>query len=375
MRLKDVLRVSDMRILHILSSGDIGGIEVLCKDIGQISRHENYFLFVWRGGVIEDEMRRSGLNTAICGVKGKVSLKAVNTILKMCEEKQIQCIVVHHPSPLLWLYVPLIKFRRKDIRIFMYAHNNAANMLEKYNSKKYCIYKKMLAWAYKSADGIIAISESVKQSIMDEYPYIRSEFIHVVYNGIKINNFKVSHRNENDLIRILYVGRIKKEKGVHLIVEAIEKLPKDVPAFECIIAGEGPYFSELRKSIVEKGLENKIKAIGPIRDVPALLETGDIFIHPSVWKEGFGISIAEAMAAGLVCIGSDRGAIPELIRNQNNGFICSVEDASNLTAVLKQVMLSIDSVAMKKIRTNAVENSKRFCIENTVSALDSLFEN
>lgn len=363
-----------MRVLHILSSGDIGGIEILCKDIGQISIHENYFFFVWKGGIIESEMRATGLSTTICGVNGKISFSPIKKIIMFCKGKKIDVVVIHHPSPLLWIYVPMLRFALKSTKIFVYAHNNADNMLEKDKLPKYYLYRILLKRAFKVANGIIAISNSVKQSILNEYPFISNDFVHVVYNGIRLEQFTRSNREKESIVKILYVGRIKKEKGIHLLVDAIKQLPKDVPAFECTIVGDGPYYKDLCNEIKANKLDGSVKAIGAVRNVSEWLHASDVFVHPSVWKEGFGIAIAEALASGLVCIGSDRGAIPELITDQENGFICSVDNSEQLSGILENVIRTIDSKQMQNIREHAYESSKKFGIEKTIHALDSIFE-
>ena len=67
------------------------------------------------------------------------------------------------------------------------------------------------------------------------------------------------------------------------------------------------------------------------------MSNADIFIHPAIWEEGFGITIIEAMARGKLCIASKRGAIPEIISDGVNGLLVESANAKQLAEKIKYV--------------------------------------
>ena len=146
--------------------------------------------------------------------------------------------------------------------------------------------------------------------------------VEIIPNGVDIHLFRpdrhpYSHRrNLPDTFTIAYSGRLTQEKGVDDLIDSLKDLPVSV---QCHIAGEGPHENELRKHAMNDGLSDRVRFLGRVEreSLPGFYRDSDVLVLPShttaTWKEQFGRVLAEAQACGIPVVGSDSGAIPEVI--------------------------------------------------------------
>lgn len=108
--------------------------------------------------------------------------------------------------------------------------------------------------------------------------------------------------------------------------------------------------------------------VGNQRNIKKFLRNSQIFIHVSVWEEGFGITIVEAMATGLICVGSKSEAISELIEDGENGFIIEKNNSDTLSILIQKLLLG--KIDLFEIRTNAYKSAQKFNIKNYAQKFD-----
>lgn len=141
-------------------------------------------------------------------------------------------------------------------------------------------------------------------------------------------------RSDGDLIAG-FVGRICPEKGWRVLLDAIARLPSDV---KCALAGEGPDVNALHERMQNPLLKGRISYVGllPKNELWRFYAAVDCVVLPSLtcptWKEQFGGVLADGMAMGLPLIGSDSGAIPEVIGPA--GLVAPEGDAQALAAAI-----------------------------------------
>ncbi len=166
--------------------------------------------------------------------------------------------------------------------------------------------------------------------------------VHLTYWGIPLTQFRPERNEEfrkklgvNSKFLIGYVGRITQDKGIWTILHAMKYVPHDV---ECLIVGDGPWSEIFQEKRSAYNLENRIHWIKRVDDfeVPHYLNAMDAFVLASEetehWKEQFGRVLAEAMACGLPVIGTDSGAIPEVIGDA--GIIFHEKDPAALASAI-----------------------------------------
>lgn len=166
-----------------------------------------------------------------------------------------------------------------------------------------------------------------------------------------------------DIPLIGFVGRLIPEKGVSLLLEALHRL-KDLK-WRVLIVGSGPLESEITGKWQQMFGERLVyrKAV-PHADVPAYMRAMDIFVLPSyttpAWKEQFGLVLAEAMLAGVPCVGSSSGAIPDVIGP--GGMVFKEKDVDDLAHTLKRLLADLN------LRKSLAEEAQRFALQNYTHA-------
>ncbi len=138
-----------------------------------------------------------------------------------------------------------------------------------------------------------------------------------------------------------YIGRLVREKGVDLLLQAIAGLQEDCSA---LIVGNGPERNELQSLSHELKIDGRVTFRDPVSplEIPGLLGEMDILVLPSrgtrQWKEQFGRILIEAMACGVPVIGSSSGEIPRVI--DDAGLVFKEESAEGLRLGIERIMQS-----------------------------------
>jgi glycosyltransferase involved in cell wall biosynthesis len=141
-----------------------------------------------------------------------------------------------------------------------------------------------------------------------------------------------------------YVGRLAQAKGVDLLLEAFRRLAEEQLTFQGLIVGGGPAEAEIRAQVEALGLASRVRLApaAPHDEVARYYNCLDIAVVPSRtmpgWKEQFGRVLIEAMACGVPVVGSDSGAIPEVIAAARGGVTFPEGDAAQLTAQLRRLL-------------------------------------
>ncbi|MGH9801824.1 MAG: glycosyltransferase family 4 protein, partial [Blastocatellia bacterium] len=157
------------------------------------------------------------------------------------------------------------------------------------------------------------------------------------------NRTAVDLSNRN--LRLLYVGRLSKAKNIHAVIAAIAELKAEGLTIECDIVGDGPEREALEKRVAESQLQSQVSFAGGV-DFDSVLnfyERADVLALISE-TEGWPKAIAEAMAFGLVCIGSDRGLVPRMLGKmlgvglqESRGLVIEPGDTVALAEALRQI--------------------------------------
>lgn len=158
----------------------------------------------------------------------------------------------------------------------------------------------------------------------------------VIYNGIDTRRFVAADRRDQVMPIIAVVARLIPEKGVDVLLHACVRI-RDIP-WHLRIVGHGTEEERLRAIAVRLGLTDRVEFLGLRDDVEATLSEASINVHPCLWEEAFGLTIAEAMAAGCVTIASRIGGIPELITDGETGVLVPPGDDRQLAAALRELL-------------------------------------
>jgi alpha-maltose-1-phosphate synthase len=198
------------------------------------------------------------------------------------------------------------------------------------------------ATAYRNADGVVAVSESMRRDVHDLYG-VPHEKIRVIPNGIDIDEFQ--RRRDETLLRkhgidpnrpiVLFVGRITRQKGVLHLLNAAPHLP---PGTQLVLCAGAPDTPEIGKEMEERVASLRHNPGADLVWIPKMLSkpeligfysAADVFICPSVY-EPFGIINLEAMACRVPVVASQVGGIPEVVVDGETGFLVPFEAKGEL---------------------------------------------
>ncbi|OPY57314.1 MAG: Glycogen synthase [Pelotomaculum sp. PtaU1.Bin035] len=172
--------------------------------------------------------------------------------------------------------------------------------------------------------------------------------ITVIPNGVDHTNFKVRETSAQrsdyaapDEKIVFYVGRLVREKGVQVLLDAAPEILTHHPQTKFVIAGKGPFMDSLRRQAMMLGIANRVYFTGYINDVVRnnLYSWADVAVFPSLY-EPFGIVALESMAARTPVVVADSGGLAEIVNHGLDGLKAYTGDshslAQNILAILKQ---------------------------------------
>lgn len=361
-----------MRILNILAAGGIGGIETLFRDIILNSEFTNYACCLFQEGEIFNELKNKGIEVFSTEPVKKDIFKIVNIISDFCRKKNVDIITIHHGGIKCNLIYILLKKKNPHIKHVRYLHS----CFDKYSfgngeSKfKDIIVKKVMQKAFDVSDLLIFISEAVKKTFEDNFRISKSV---VIYNGIRNEFFErpnVEQKVKNK-INIVFVGRVVKVKGVDYLLEAFYILSQKYSNLSLRIVGDGDQRVILENKSRELGLNDRVFFEGRQNDVIQWLDKSDIFVYSSIWEEGFGISVIEAMSRGCIPVTFNKGGLPEIIEDNKDGFLVK-EVSSNALAKKIEEIIHMDDLT--ELKENAVKKSKKFSLDKTIIGLENVYK-
>ncbi len=146
---------------------------------------------------------------------------------------------------------------------------------------------------------------------------------------------------------IVYVGQLASHKGVDLLVDAALEITNHHPHVDVVLAGPGdersPEEQQWRSRIAAAGRTDRVRLVGPVRDVPRLLSMAALHVMPSRCEESFGLVVLEAKAAGVPSVVFPVGALPELVRHGVDGFVCRDISTTALVHGLEHFIVAADA--------------------------------
>lgn len=262
------------------------------------------------------------------------------------------CDIVHVQN--LSQFVPIIRALNPAIGIVLHMHCEWLTQLE----------PGVIRRRLEKTDSVVGCSEYVTEKVRRRFPEI-ADRCWTIYNGVDVNTHGArTGRKDGAAPRILFVGRISPDKGLHVLLEALRRVIQEYPDVQLDIVGpqaapplayvfkltEDPKVSALvsfcgrdyMAYLKEQVTSQEMKGVSFSGAVPhsALAEryaAADVYVQPS-FTETFGVPIAEAMAAGVPAVGTRVGGIPEVIEDGITGWLVESGDAQGLAGAILRLL-------------------------------------
>lgn len=231
------------------------------------------------------------------------------------------------------------------------------------------------------ASKITALSEADMTSQVNLHLAPKHKYC-IIYNGIDIDAFESPNQNEmqnfiakfgisNFYPIIGAIGRLTAEKGHKYLISAIADVKKEYPNVLFLIVGKGELEYKLKNLVKKLYLEENIKFLGAVTDVPTVLNIVNIFVQPSLY-ESQGLAIIEAMASKKPVIATDVGGVKDVVKNGETGVLIPPGDALALSKAI--VSLVKDKTKANQYSEAGYKRAREiFSINNMVKNYEKLY--
>ncbi len=241
------------------------------------------------------------------------------------------------------------------------------------------IYKTKVKSACSRADRIVAISHQTARDIID-FLRVDPSKIDVVYQGCHPSFKRRANEQEKRNVRekyrlpkkfILNVGTIEKRKNIGLLVEALERLPKDEQIPLVIIGRPSVYMQEISELVIRKKLKDRIIFLhnAAFQDFPAIYQQAQVFVYPSLF-EGFGIPLVEAIESNVPVITSEGSCFLEAAGP--GALYVDSRDPDDLATKLSNVLR--DESLRGRMREQSSHHIRQFQPENIADDLEKVYD-
>jgi glycosyltransferase involved in cell wall biosynthesis len=247
-------------------------------------------------------------------------------------------------------------------------------------------------------DLVVGCSEYVTERARRVLPDTRCETLH---NGVDLHAFQPPEApGERVPSRLLFVGRVSPDKGVHVLLDAVSRLAPDHPDLELDLVGDEALPPLDMQILIDE--QERVRALarfyrpegylGPLvaglpagvaervrhktwigrEELPSLYRSSGMLILPSVWEEPFGIPLVEAMASGLPVVATRVGGIPEVVEHGVTGLLVPPDRPDALADAISE-LLAYPERARELGRAGRRRAEERFSWDGVTARLRGLY--
>jgi len=359
--------------LHLTIGLQWGGAETLMAAIARRldpSRFEVSVVALQGNGPIGEQLSATGFAVTPLYTSGGWDFRAVLRLKRLLAQSRPDIVHAHLLRANL-----LACLTRDDHTVVWHEHGTG----EWLNPAVRLLERRLMI----QSDAVIAISNKVKDNLVQRVPGIANR-VTILPNAIEINQQVSSSADRGKFIRkawglgethqvIGFVGRLDDAfKGISYLIKSVAILKPIMPLLNLIIVGEGRDRAALERLAKTLGLKESVHFIGAHADLEQIYPGFNVLALPSL-SEGFGIVLLQAMAASLPVVASRVGGIPEVVSDQETGFLVKPADPEALARALQSVLID---------RNKAVQMGERglkrvrefFNLDNIIPRLETIYE-
>lgn len=224
----------------------------------------------------------------------------------------------------------------------------------------------------RAAQAVVLLGRTQLASFSEFAPTAK---FHVISNAIHIDpRSEPAQRRSEGPLRLVFMSRLAKEKGLAECVEAARLLKESGRNFSLTIAGSGPEEEAVKTQIAALGVGQEVRVVGPLfgEQKDALWRDSDVFLLPSYTREGLPYALLESMASGTVPITTREGAQPEVVDEGVHGFFVP---AKNPRALFETILtLDDDRDLLAQISRQALQRVREgYTIDQMSNKFDALY--
>lgn len=327
-----------LNILHVITTLNRGGAENHLVDLvrGQLFLGCNVSVAYLKGDAYwVEELKSLGIRVFCLNLKFYGDLFPIISLRKILRTQQPDIVHAHMPPAEI------------HVRLALIGDSNRKLIITKHNDEPFYQgpgWRFVACWVAKRACHVIAISEAV-QNYVRAVSCFNNIDISTVHYALDVEMFKMSSTDNalyfpnhlRDCLGgwvICTIARLVPQKALHVLIEGYAKYRhKATMPSQLVIVGSGELESDLKRLAEELGVTNHIRWTGFRDDIPAILNSIDLFVLTSIY-EGFGLVLLEAMAASKPILATDVSAIPEIVIHGKSGLLVQPNDVSAIANAL-----------------------------------------
>lgn len=354
-----------IRVAHVVETLDLGGLEKLVVEFARHcdrARFAPLVVTIGRRGLLADEVE--ALDCPVIALDHPPGLRArVWSIARMgriFRREQVGVVHTHSEGPLLF---GAPSARLAQVPRVVHTRHHGPDL----GSSRRALAG--MAWASRWVDRVACVADDGARRAAAEG--IDASKIQTIWNGIDLARF--ADQDPAPGGPAVVVARLVPEKGIATLLRATAIITRQAPEFRLEIAGEGPDRPALEALANELNLDTRVRFLGRVDDVPALLGRAGMLVLPSR-KEGISLTLLEAMARGLPCVATRVGGNPEVVIDGETGLLAPPEDPEALARAI--LALWTDPARAKALgKAGRARAELHFDIRRTVATYESIYTN
>jgi glycosyltransferase involved in cell wall biosynthesis len=359
------LATSSMKIVQLLPSLDLGGMERLAVDLALQQKSEGHEASIYctsHAGEFAPEAEAAGVPVHSFGKRNGFSLRLIR---ELAARLRFDCPDVLHAHNALVLHYGIAAARLARVPVVVNTRHGG-NL----NWDPHCerIWRQSVRWT----DAVVFISEAVREFYVNK-DRLSLGNTSVIYNGISVEKF--SEQPAHPAARLPRfcvgtVGRLAPAKDHVTLIRSFALVAAAMPDAELHILGDGPCRPSISQTAESLGIANRVFLHGASHDAPGFLSTLDLFVLSSI-DEGLPISLMEAMAVGLPVVSTKLPGLSELAPANVVAGYCTPGQPELLA---EEILRAANRPDLSILGEAARRWAQKFSIRETWRQYQSLFE-
>ena len=320
-----------MKVLHIISGGEVGGSKVHLLSLVSHSNCDEHIIVCLMDGKLYREAIEMGLDIRLIEQKNRFDLKVVDDIARICRDDEVDIVNCHGGRANFLAYFLKKKMKKPFVTTI---HSDYLKDYEG-NLFKTLVFSNINRVVLKHFDYYIAVSDEFKRMLVERG--FNENKIFVVYNGIDFGNalFKVDKDEVLEKYGIFetskyvsIVARLHPIKGHKFLFEAIKLILQEFDDVTFLIIGDGALKQELIAYSKELKINHRVQFLG-YQKPDELLSISNFAVLTSQ-SESFPLTILEAAKFRKTVVSTDVGGVSKLIEDGVNGYLVNYGDVEEL---------------------------------------------
>ena len=362
-----------MKVFILTTHLEMGGISIYVVDLARALKRRGHEPIVFSsGGMLERRLAEEGIRHI-----------------------RIPCRTSSELNPKLWLtaFPRLLKIFRQERPDLVHVHTRVTQALAwalstvtgiPYVTTCHGLYR--FRWGRRVfrcwGSWVMAISEASMERLVRQYRLAPPHQVVLVENGVDVNRFQqpadpqqVEHFRQAHGLNggpvIGAIARLSPVKGLDLLLKAMPTLLKEFPGLQLLLVGDGPARESLVRLAYELGIADRVVISSSVEDTRVPLSLLQVFVAPA-WREGFGLAIVEAMAAGVPVVSSSAGGPAEILEQGKSGLLVPPGDVQAVENAVR--ILLKDPTARRQIAERAQRRAaERYDFKRVATQVEEVY--